>query len=142
MTEPSTLHTVISGLSIATMSEMLRRILHLPPWRPRRITYHVPDPSEVERPDLWCCRIGDRHFLTSNKALLEQRMDLAQQRGDSIGPVGRVRWHGKVRSDVRVVVGRGSTPAEAVHEALAQLGEDCADEYQTKGERRDHVQTR
>jgi len=122
MTEPTTMHLATAGLSIATLSEMLRRICRLPRCRSRRLVYRILYPSEVERPDLWCCRIGGRHFLTSNKTLLEQRMDLAQQRGDSIGPVGRVRWHGRVRSDVLVGVGRGSTAAEAVHEALAQLG--------------------
>ena len=53
-----------------------------------------------------------------------------QQVQQRCGPVRR-----RVRSDVLVGTGRGRTAAEAVCEAMAQLGGDCADDYQTKGER-------
>lgn len=67
----------------------------------RRITYRIPDPTELERPDLWCCRIGDRDFMTSSKTELERVMDQAQQRGDHVGTPVLVRWHGKVRHNAR-----------------------------------------
>jgi len=64
-----------------------------------RITYRVPDPTEVERPDIWCCRIGGRHFLTPDKTLLERRMDLAgpARRLHRAGGARQVAWACPVR---------------------------------------------